>query len=241
VSTTLRKLRGRARFIKRAIWYCRGQYDRECPICGYEGRFLPYSWPPRIDAMCPSCESVERHRLMALALKARPDLLKAGDDVLHFAPETWLRPHLATYNLGSYRTADIRAEKADEVLNIEAIDFPDASVDVAIASHVLEHVDDSKALPELFRILKPGGRFLCMVPLIEGWDETFDDPDIDTMKERKRHYEGKRHLRYFGRDLRDRMMAVGFEPEEYTGIGKDVVRYSLLRGEKLFIGRKPGG
>lgn len=240
MSATLRKLRGRARFIKRAIWYCRGQYDRTCPICGYEGRFLPYSWPPRIDAMCPSCESVERHRLMALALKNVPGLLKAGDDVLHFAPEKWLRPHLATFSLGSYRTADIRAEKADEVLNIEDIAFPDASVDVAIASHVLEHVDDRKALPELFRILKPGGRFLCMVPLIEGWDQTFEDENIATMKERKRHFEGKRHLRYFGRDLRDRMAAVGFEPDEYTAFGRDVLTYGLIRGEKLFIGRKPG-
>ena len=235
----MRKLRGRARFIKRAVWYSRGQYDRECPICGYSGRFLPYSWPPRIDAMCPSCESVERHRLMALALKARPDLLKAGDDVIHFAPEQWLRPFLAGFGLGTYRTADIREGKADEVLNIEQIDMPDGNVDVAIASHVLEHVDDALALPELFRVLKPGGRFLCMVPLIEGWDATFEDETIASMKERKKHFEGKRHLRYFGRDLRERMAAVGFEVDEYTAEGKDVVRYSLIRGEKLFIGRKP--
>ncbi len=239
MSIAFRKLKGRLRFIKRAIWYSRGQFDRTCPICDYHGRFVPYSWPPRIDAMCSSCGSVERHRLLALTLKAHPEILKAGDDVLHFAPEQWLRPFLADYGLGSYRTADIRSIKADTVLNMEDIDMPDSSVDVTIASHVLEHVDDSKALPELFRILKPGGRFLCMVPIVEGWDETFDDPSIDSRAERKRHYEGKTHIRYYGRDLRDRLRAAGFELEEYTAAGKDVATYSLLPGEKLFVASKP--
>lgn len=235
----LRTWRGRLRFIKRAIWYCRGQYPRECPICGYRGRFLPYSWPPRIDALCPSCESVERHRLFALALQRCKGLIRPGEDILHFAPEAWLRPFVQRLGPRTYRTADIDAAKADMVLNIEAIELPDASLDVVIASHVLEHVDDRKALAEIFRVLRPSGRLLCMIPLIEGWDETFEDPTIDTMKERKKHFEGKRHLRYFGRDFRDRLAAAGFRPDEFTGIGKDAVRYGLWRGEKVFVAEKP--
>jgi len=239
MGVALRKLSGRLRFIKRAVVYCRGQHDRKCPICNYEGRFLPYSWPPRIDAMCPSCESVERHRLLALALEADKSILKPGDDVVHFAPEPWLRPHLESFGLGSYRTADIRPGRADTVLNLEQIDLPDNSVDVTYASHVLEHVDDKKALPELFRVLKPGGRFVCMVPLVEGWVETFDDPSIDSRADRKRHYVGKTHIRYYGADLRDTLKSHGFEVDEFTARGKDVADYSLLAGEKVFIARKP--
>jgi ubiquinone/menaquinone biosynthesis C-methylase UbiE len=34
---------------------------------------------------------------------------------------------------------------------------------------VLEHVDDAKALGEIYRVLKPGGVALIMLPVIEGW------------------------------------------------------------------------
>ena len=48
--------------------------------------------------------------------------------------------------------------------------MPDASFDVVICAHVLEHVDDQRAIAELARIVKPGGSLLAMVPLIEGWN-----------------------------------------------------------------------
>ena len=43
--------------------------------------------------------------------------------------------------------------------------FPDASFDVIIASEVLEHLwDDERAISELVRVLKPGGRMAVTVP-----------------------------------------------------------------------------
>ena len=54
-------------------------------------------------------------------------------------------------------------------LNIEEIELATNTVDVILCSHVLEHVDDKKAMPELFRILKSGGRLLAMVPII-AWE-----------------------------------------------------------------------
>ena len=44
------------------------------------------------------------------------------------------------------------------MLDIEKLDVADASYDVIVCNHVLEHVDDGKALAELYRILRPGGR-----------------------------------------------------------------------------------
>jgi SAM-dependent methyltransferase len=38
---------------------------------------------------------------------------------------------------------------------------------------VLEHVNDTKALQEIHRILKPDSRLIAMVPICEGWDETY--------------------------------------------------------------------
>jgi SAM-dependent methyltransferase len=43
--------------------------------------------------------------------------------------------------------------------------FPDASVDRVMASEVLEHIpDDARAMAEIFRVLKPGGRVAVTVP-----------------------------------------------------------------------------
>ncbi|SNS40322.1 Methyltransferase domain-containing protein [Geodermatophilus saharensis] len=43
--------------------------------------------------------------------------------------------------------------------------FPDGSVDRVIASEVLEHVpDDARAMAEIVRVLKPGGRVAVTVP-----------------------------------------------------------------------------
>lgn len=46
-----------------------------------------------------------------------------------------------------------------------ALPYPDASFDVVIASEILEHVPaDDRAIAELIRVLKPGGRLAVTVP-----------------------------------------------------------------------------
>ena len=43
--------------------------------------------------------------------------------------------------------------------------FPDDSFDIVITSEVLEHItDDTAALAEMVRVLRPGGRFAASVP-----------------------------------------------------------------------------
>jgi SAM-dependent methyltransferase len=49
--------------------------------------------------------------------------------------------------------------------DITAIPFPDRSFDMVLATDIIEHVDaDEKALEEVARILKPGGRAIITVP-----------------------------------------------------------------------------
>ncbi|NLE43629.1 MAG: class I SAM-dependent methyltransferase [Chloroflexi bacterium] len=48
---------------------------------------------------------------------------------------------------------------------IESLPFPDESFDVVYSRHTLEHVVDlRRALSEIQRVLKPGGRFIFCVP-----------------------------------------------------------------------------
>lgn len=217
-----------------------GQYDRECPLCGHKGRFLAEVHFPDIfnfDALCPSCGSLPRNRLLWLNLTER-ELIGPKDRVLHFAPETCLTDHVRKL-AGDYKTADLFASGVDLKLNIEKIDLPEASQDAIICSHVLEHVDDGKAIAELYRILSPGGRLFILVPVAEGWEHTYENGAQFDPNGKALHYGKDNHVRRYGRDLRDRLAAPGFNVEAASFDGAKSVRYGLLPGENLFICRKP--
>lgn len=59
--------------------------------------------------------------------------------------------------------------------SIQKIPFPAKSFDFITALDVLEHVDDSKALKEIYRVLKPKGILIVTVPAFQRlwskWDE----------------------------------------------------------------------
>jgi SAM-dependent methyltransferase len=211
---------------------------RTCSVCGYRGRFQAAGRPRRIDARCPKCGSAERIRLLALWLQRHGQTLQEAE-ALHFAPEPGLAKMLKA-RIGRYRSADITPGRADMVLDIEAIEMPETSLDCVVCSHVLEHVDDRKALAEIYRVLKPGGVALIMLPVIEGWAKTYENISVTSAEERKRHYGQSDHLRYYGADVRDRIRSAGFALEEFTAEGEDVLTYALQRGEKVFIARRSG-
>jgi len=219
-----------ARFVQQS------HYPRICNICGYHGLFGPAGGGLRVDAKCPHCNSVERHRLFKLWLDGNSERLRAAE-VLHFAPEKGLSALIRPI-ARSYRTADILPGRADLVLNIERICLPDASVDVIVCSHVLEHVDDAMALAEQYRILRPGGLCLIMTPVVEGWSRTYENPALRSPGERTLHFGQHDHVRYYGADIRARIAAAGLALEEFTAEGPDIVRYALLPGEKVFIAIK---
>lgn len=203
---------------------------RLCPICGYEGPFSPVRHKPGI--WCPGCDSRPRHRLLKLWFE-REAILFPGARLLHFAPEPWVR-HWLPPDV-SYTTADPEMP-ADLALDMEAIGLDDGVVDMVIANHVLEHVDDARALPELRRILSPGGVLVLTVPLVEGWEATHEVPGL-TAEERRIQYGDPLHRRFYGRDVRARICAAGFALAEFTATEPDVSRHGLHRGEKVFVAR----
>lgn len=212
-------------------------FERTCPICGYVGEFAPVGEPPRLDGLCPSCRSRERHRLFKLWIDRRGAITK-DHSVLHFAPEPAFEPILRA-KAGRYVTTDYMRTKVDVRLNIEALELEDASFDLIIAHQVLEHVDHRKALAECFRCLTPGGRMVVTTPVIEAWATTYENPDVTTSRDRLLHFGQKDHLRYFGRDLKDHMRSAGFEVHEFISSEPDVATYALIRGETLYELTKP--
>jgi SAM-dependent methyltransferase len=74
-------------------------------------------------------------------------------------------------NWYDYRCSDFdfNGHRGDLALDLQNIDLPNATVDVLLTPHVLEHVPDTeKALSEVHRILAPGGRMYLQVPLLQG-------------------------------------------------------------------------
>ncbi|MBN9076379.1 MAG: hypothetical protein BGN87_23985 [Rhizobiales bacterium 65-79] len=210
---------------------------RQCPICGYEGAFEPFGVVPRPGAMCPNCHSLERHRQFKLLLDWT-DWLPPGCSLLHFAPEGAIT-RLVRPLCEEYVTTDLMRDDVDLKLDIEAIDLPDRRFDRVICSHVLEHVNDIAALGELHRILKPDGAALLMVPIVEGWDTSYEDPAVTGEDARLLHFGQKDHVRRYGRDFRERVTRAGFELSEFAVGGADSVRYSIVPGIRIFLARKP--
>ena len=214
-----------------------GLHPRTCPLCGYRGAFSVFGHPPRYDARCGGCGSLERHRQFALWMD-REDGFRADHRVLHFAPEGTLSARLKL-TVQHYETADLSPRRPmTHYIDIEDTGLPDATYDRILCSHVLEHVDDAKALAEMFRMLKPGGKALLMTPIVEGWAKTYENPAITLASDRLLHFGQSDHVRVYGRDFRDRIRAAGFDLTEFTAVEPDVLTYGLVRGETLFIATK---
>jgi SAM-dependent methyltransferase len=232
-----RVVKGRARYLRKAVKGTLGECPRECPLCSWTGLFLNFGTPPRFDVVCPRCGSHPRHRLLSL-VQQHEILIAPNSEVLHFAPERSLKPMVRAAGLQRYVTADLK-DGLDLKLNIERIDLPDGSFDAIICSHVLEHVDDRVALLELRRILRKSGRLILMVPITEGSGKTYENPSVTSWQDRKLHFGGGTHVRYYGRDFRDRVKAAGFELHEYCADDYEPIRHGLVRGERVFVGLKP--
>jgi SAM-dependent methyltransferase len=212
------------------------RHDHVCPLCGFTGRFLPFGLPPRPEARCPCCGALERHRLLAYVDRVH-GILQGAKALLHFAPEPLIATTLRRSCL-LYVSADIADPAADIRLDIENMDVPDGTFDTVLCSHVLEHVDDRRALAEIRRVLMPGGRLVAMVPLAEGCRRTYEDPQVRDPGTRELHFGQKDHVRRYGADFRDRVRDAGFGLREFTAEGADAIRYGFTFGEKVFICEK---
>jgi SAM-dependent methyltransferase len=184
---------------------------RWCPVCRSSARaFREFGSPPRRDAMCPHCGALERHRLAWLFVEQRTALFDPRTKtMLHVAPELCFQRRLGRRLGRGYLTADLSNPRAAVRMDITDIQYPDASFDVILCSHVLEHVtDDRRAMRELHRVLKPGGWAVLLVPITA--ETTFEDPVITDPAERLRAFGQQDHMRCYGPDFVDRLREAGF-------------------------------
>jgi SAM-dependent methyltransferase len=112
-----------------------------------------------------------------------------------------------------------------EVINgiLETAALEDASFDVVLLNHVIEHLDDpSRTLREVNRILKPGGHFVIETP-------RYDTLIFKLLGRRERSVSCGGHLYFFTtRTLRNLYEAAGFKTVQVDYVGRS------LTAERLF-------
>jgi predicted SAM-dependent methyltransferase len=201
--------------------------------------FLPYGYgKQRNNVLSPSTLSLERHRLLWLYLKNETDFFNATEKkkVLHFAPEQAFYKLFRKQKNLDYTTTDLFSPLADVKADICDLPFKDNSYDVILCNHVLEHIpDDTKAMQELYRVLKPGGMAILQIPQDLSRETTFSDDSITNQKERAAIFGQYDHVRIYGLDYFDKLRSIGFTviEEDYTHkIAPELVeKYCLAKGE----------
>lgn len=143
----------------------------------------------------------------------------------------------------SYITADLDLPWCTLNMDLTEIPVRDDSFDAIICYHVLEHIpDDSKAMRELHRILKPGGWALLQSPVTPTLEKTMEDRAVTSPEERARLYGDADHVRLYGLDYKDRLKKAGFLVNVDDFVKKlddsTVKRYSLLRDEDIYYCEK---
>ncbi len=225
-------------------FFLRGKNHTD-PIDGKQFRtFLPYGYErPRENVLAPATLSLERHRLLWLYLKHRTDFFSKQQKVLHFAPEQAFYKRFRKLKNLDYTTTDLNSPLADVKADICNLPFSDDSYDVILCNHVLEHIpDDTKAMQELYRVLKPGGWGVFQIPQDLKRATTFEDNSITDRKERAQIFGQYDHVRIYGKDYFDKLRGIGFNVEEvdYTAglSAAEIEKYRLAAGEIIPVVKK---
>ncbi len=211
----------------------------QCPICGWRGNsFYPHEPPHyRPNAICPRCQSKERHRLLFFYLEQRAGLFGRSMRLLEIAPGPYSDRLFRVLPLAAHLTLDYVSPWADCHGDITALPLPARSFDLAICYHVLEHVPgDRAAMRELRRILRNGGLLLVQVPIDR--DVTFEDLSITDPAARLQLFGQDDHVRAYGRDFVDRLKETGFivQTDDFAAHLSDemIRRHGLLRDELIY-------
>ncbi len=214
---------------------------RFCPVCrSWLRYFRPHGNKPRLDALCPVCHSLERHRLVWLFFKDKTNLFEAPLKMLHAAPENCFIRRLRNRENIDYTSIDIESNLADKNMDLTCLDFENETFDVFYCSHVLEHIpDDKKALAEIHRVLKKDGWAVFMVPM--SGQTTQEDPHLTDPAEREKRFGNINHYRIYGTDFVEKLQQHGFQAQtahHYTQFSKFKTTFWGLLNEPIFYCKK---
>lgn len=208
-------------------------------------KFLPYGYEiQRPNVLSPSTLSLERHRLLWLYLKKETTLFTKPQKLLHFAPEQAFYKRFKKMKHLEYVTTDLYSPLADIKADICNLPLENDSFDFILCNHVLEHItNDTKAMQEIFRVLKPNGTAILQIPLDRNRNITFKDDSITDPKERAKIFGQYDHVRVYGMDYFKKLESIGFDvvANHYleTFTPDEIKKYCLDADEIIPVVTKP--
>jgi len=196
---------------------------------------------------CPVCFCTDRERLYILYLEEHLKTITNNDkfNFLDIAPaksiSNWIKKHYSWIN---YRTVDLYMKNVDDKADItDLYIYPDEKFDFILCSHVLEHIEnDRKALSEIYRILKPYGVAIIMVPVLLSLEKDLENSDYKTEGDRWKYYGQNDHVRMYSKNgLVSKLQDTGFKVMQLTKefFGQDhFKKYGIHKRSVLYVVHK---
>ena len=202
---------------------------------------------------CPKCYALDRDRLVVLFLKKlfKEILQEKGTvckiKILDIAPSApvgkWIKRNLG---FCEYVTADLYMTNVDYNVDIQNMEcFEDATFDIVICCHVLEHIhDDLKAMSEICRVMKEDGIGILLVPLDLN-QKVIDEAYNLSKEENVKRFGQEDHVRKYCKDgFLDRLGQAGFRVQQYRKpklYKKEWESNALTDTSTLYLGVKDSG
>lgn len=213
-----------------------GKQAKRCNVCGEDVFFLPipegyhlmrkrygfiywdadFQLESKNHYGCPACGAYDRDRLMIAFLE---EVKAEGDEklrMLQIAPSPAIERYALRREDICYESTDLMMSGVSFQADLQHMDMvEDETYDIIVCSHVLEHVrNDALAMKELYRILKPDGVCLVLVPLIVGKADTEEQWGCSE-EENWRRFGQNDHSRLYGKkDFIRRLQNAGFYVNE---------------------------
>lgn len=189
------------------------------------------------DRLCPRCGSIARDRRLWQLLQS--GLLQEGMTILDFSPSRCLYRAMKNHPGITYISTDISGDfLSDRQYDITRIDASDATFDLIICYHILEHIEaDRQAMRELYRVLKPKGTCLVQTPFQPG--AVYEDASIISEADRLIHFGQEDHVRIYSvTGLQRRLEASAFLVNQRTCYAEKGNKHGFPSKETLLMGFK---
>ncbi len=189
------------------------------------------------DSICPACGSLKRNRRLWILLEQ--EFLFPNCTILDFSPSRSLFRKLKKRTDINYTSTDLSGDFiAEYQWDITNIPNNENAFDLIICYHILEHiVDDTLAMKELFRVLKPGGNVLVQTPFKE--DDIYENDKIVSNEDRLIHFGQEDHVRvYSAIGLKKRLELCGFDVTIRHYLNEKN-QYDLADDETILVLTKP--
>lgn len=179
----------------------------QCTIC--ETKLNTFVQLENGDLLCPACGSRSRTRRLLQLLKEN-NLIEGK--ILDFSPPRGFYELLKKKVKSNYYPTDFENQfLAQYKYDITGIPHQDDFFDLILCYHILEHIpEDTKAMAELYRVLKPNGICYIQTPFKEG--DIYEDATITSAEARLKAFGQEDHVRIYSVEgLKHRLEQAGFK------------------------------